>query len=443
MTTFDLAREADAAGDRVSATMFLQAHINDNIRDYSALYVLANFHLDAGNHGEAYNLFCRVAGLRPDIPHGFVGMGRCLEELSDFEGALECHMKAFERDNNDYHALHNVGLNLMKLGKHDEAETWVTRALEVRQDQPSGFETLGMIYLKQGRYKEAWPLTEVTQGLNDRREPIIGKRWDDEAQGSLLIYAEQGIGDEVFFAQGLQSFLDAYDKLNTTTVLEGDSLIISSGMPPILEADPRLVGLFNRSFGVPVYPRGDERTQDADYRMSCTSVMRWHDVTPMDAFLKPDPDRVRMVKALLDPLPRPWVGVAWSGGTHGTQRADRSMSEEKIRSLVDAETLISLQYNGESEYTLEYPFLTRTDDYDDTAALVACLDHVVSVPTSVVNLAGALGTPATVLLPDRYPHWRYGNGDKSPFFESVSIHRENGEWQSVHIPNCRPLAQTG
>lgn len=120
------------------------------------------------------------------------------------------------------------------------------------------------------------------------------------------------------------------------------------------------------------------------------------------------------------------------------------MLEQDLVDLIETDgTLISLQYAGDADFVREYPFLTKTNDYDDTAALVACLDHVVSVPTSVVNLAGALGTPTTVLLPDKYRHWRYADGDKSPFFESVSIHREDGEWQSVHIPSCKPLARTG
>jgi len=75
----------------------------------------------------------------------------------------------------------------------------------------------------------------------------------------------------------------------------------------------------------------------------------------------------------------------------------------------------------------DYPWATQTKDYDDTAALVAELDLIVSVPTSVVHLAGALNRPCLCLVHDR-PHFMFGlRGNKMPYYDSIELFRRNGD----------------
>jgi ADP-heptose:LPS heptosyltransferase len=73
------------------------------------------------------------------------------------------------------------------------------------------------------------------------------------------------------------------------------------------------------------------------------------------------------------------------------------------------------------------------DDYDETAALVAALDLVISVQTAVVHLAGGLGQPTWALI-SAVPEWRYGAaGEVMPWYPSVRLKRQQtlGEWGSV------------
>jgi ADP-heptose:LPS heptosyltransferase len=99
-------------------------------------------------------------------------------------------------------------------------------------------------------------------------------------------------------------------------------------------------------------------------------------------------------------------------------------------------TFISLQYKDAPEVSdiaaqhgvdiRHWPHATQTGDYDDTAALVAELDLVITVQQSAVHLAGALGTPAWVMLP-KAPLWRYGvAGEESPWYKSVKLYRQKG-----------------
>jgi hypothetical protein len=115
---------------------------------------------------------------------------------------------------------------------------------------------------------------------------------------------------------------------------------------------------------------------------------------------------------------------------------------------------VSLQYTdcGEELARLERDHGVRIphwqeaiEDYDETAALVCALDLVVSVQTSVVHLAGALGRPAWVMVP-AVAEWRYlARGERMPWYPSVEIwrQREPGEWAPVVEAIARRLAAAG
>jgi hypothetical protein len=82
----------------------------------------------------------------------------------------------------------------------------------------------------------------------------------------------------------------------------------------------------------------------------------------------------------------------------------------------------------------EYPHATLTNDYDDTAALVASLDHVFCIQTAVAHLGGALGVPTWVCVPP-ISQWRYGGeGDSIPWYGSLRVIRQHkGAWNLAQV----------
>jgi len=148
-----------------------------------------------------------------------------------------------------------------------------------------------------------------------------------------------------------------------------------------------------------------------------------------------------MWKGLFSQQGRPVIGIAWTGGVPWTADRFRTLTLEQLLPLfrsVDA-TWISLQYKDASreirEFKRNYPeidirqysFGTLTDDYDDTAALVAALDKVVAMQTSVIHLAGALGVECHCLV-NRYAQWRYGDRKTLPWYQSVKLYRYVDHW---------------
>jgi hypothetical protein len=190
----------------------------------------------------------------------------------------------------------------------------------------------------------------------------------------------------------------------------------------VLECDSRLAGLFKRSFpGVDVYgtrriksvERPEKYTVDAGAAIG--SLPLFYRPTPESCpgtpYLVADPERRLQWRALLDSLGRkPKIGICWSGGKKWTNAAGRSMGLEAFRPLMEAldAEWISLQYKDPQQEIAatglpvrHWPHGATTSDYDDTAALVSELDMVIGVHTACHHLAGALGVPTIVLVPEK------------------------------------------
>ena len=431
------------------ALLTLKAALNEAPENPEALYVMGSTLFDGGDPGLAYQLFHRVAQTVPEKAAGWTGLGRCFDEWGDHANALAAYQTALEREPDYYWALCNAATSFLRMGALDKAVPLFRKAIEINADEKAAFTNLGLAYLALGQWREAWPMVDLQIGDADRVERFYGRAeyWDvppaadaeemifsfgndgmrDGKPNRLVVYGEQGIGDEVFYAACLPD-------------------LENFGPDVAIETTPRLRGLFQRSFPwARVHPT---RSQPNDawsskfrptHKVAISSLpghfRRSPDDCPGTPYLKACPDRRKAVRAMLDELPSLKIGVAWTGGRFKSGGFERQVDAEWLLEGLGVSpfkdpadvTLVSLQYNLPPVVPgiHHWPWLTQSQDYDDTAALVAELDAVVSVPTSIVNLAGALGTPTWVLLPDEYHHWRYGvEGRTHPWYRSLTICRE-------------------
>jgi tetratricopeptide (TPR) repeat protein len=268
--------------------------------------------------------------------------------------------------------------------------------------------------------------------------PFAFAEWDGlPAPGrTLLIYGEQGLGDEIMFASCIP------DAARTTGRC-------------IIECSPRLVPLFSRSFaGCQVVAASDDagwlRAAPAiDLQIASGSLPRLFRRTagsfPVhQGYLRADAAKAAAWRARLAALgPQPKIALSWRGGTAASRQAKRSIAAAGLAGALQglAADFISLQY-GEVGPDLE-AFASRgvhlnhwpevVADYDETAALLEGVDLVVSVCTALIHLGGALGRPVWVLTP-AFPEWRYGDsGEDMPWYPSVRLLRQNspGDWISL------------
>ena len=182
-----------------------------------------------------------------------------------------------------------------------------------------------------------------------------------------------------------------------------------------------------------------------------TTLASIPDVVP---YLAPPQERVAQWTTYVQSVPGRKIGLVWAGNPRIDQQdanlvdRRRSMKIEHFAPMASIPNTIffSLQKGAPSLQSLDAPFplidLTdKIDDFADTAALIAHLDLVISVDTSVAHLAGAMGKPVWVL--SRYDGcWRWlTNRDDSPWYPTLRLFRQNkpNDWASIVDNLCKML----
>lgn len=404
--------------------------LNDEPRDVDAILMIAYLFGKAGRHGLSAALLERATTLAPQRHETWGGLGACYQRMGHEVRARQLFQEAAKRHSGGYVA--EIATTYLEEGNWAKAAQMAQKALE-RDPSHSGAQmTLGYASLAQGDWRAGWKGYAATLASEWRKEIVIGDepRWDGRKGAHLFVYGEQGLGDEVMFSSCVPDA--ARDAASV-----------------VLECDPRLEGLFRRSFpNVAVYGtrlrQGVEwpNHHQIDARVGVAGLPEYYRPSPESCpgtpYLVADPERRLQWRALLDSLgPRPKIGICWTGGRRWTKGAARAVGLEAMRPLIESidADWISLQYKDPTD-EIEATGLpvhhwrraVESSDYDDTAGLVAELDAVIGIHTTVHHLAGALGVPGIILVPNK-PSWNYAL-PVLPWYGSARLFRQraNEPW---------------
>jgi len=382
--------EALAQYDAVLAIM--PAHAETHLNRGNALHSLCRA-------TEAIAAFERALALRPDYVKAHVGRGAARQALNQQHEALADFDRAIALDKSNADAHHNAALARLTLG-----------------DYRRGFE----------QYEWRWQRS----GMPVRRRNFGKPLWLGEyplARKRILVAAEQGLGDCIQFARYVP-------------------MLAGSGATVVLEAPPPLLSLLARLDGVAdVVARGDPLPAFDVYcpagslpRALRTEVSTIPAAIP---YLHASGERIASWRERIERLPTPRIAVVWSGSADHANDRNRSIALRQMAPLLALNAgFVSLQRDlrpTDAEELARQPALTHIGDtladFDDTAAVLAVVDLVVTVDTSVAHLAGALGLPTFVLVPF-CPDWRWmlARAD-SPWYPTVRLFRQPavGDWESV------------
>ena len=253
-------------------------------------------------------------------------------------------------------------------------------------------------------------------------------RWDGRpiSGQTLFIHDEQGYGDTFQFIR----LLRAAQKNSEAKIL--------------VEVNHESLSLVRRAYPeFPVQPRG---TLPPHFDAHCELMSLPHALSlqlsdlPLEMpYLQADPGRIAHWQARLQDLPRPWIALTWAGRPTHPNDGNRSMRLEQFASLATvAASFLAIQ-KGPAAYQ---PAPTGMNlcrlsdeirDFEDTAAILQIADLLISVDSSPVHLAGALGRPAWVLLPFE-PEWRWmTEREDTPWYPTHRLFRQTrrGDWQGV------------
>lgn len=436
---YQTAADLADSGKTQEGFKIISARLIDDPNDIQALVTGSYIARMMGALPVAYHFAKAATQIRPTDCPAWTNWGHTASQMWLIDEAEAHYMKALEcaKSYNDKRVLWvNLSALYLDNGEWDKAETYVRKVLDDNPEDRNAIANLGFIQLARGEWDKGWKGYHNTIG-SDWRPKVQYKdepEWDGTPGKTVALYADQGLGDEISFASMVPDAADICRKV-------------------VLDCDSRLEGLFRRSFPqVKVYGTRTKTTKWApedrniDASLPLGQIGEFFRTSrqsfPGTPYLVPCPDRTTMWRSLFASKGKPCIGVAWTGGSPKTNARNRRISLQDLLPVfrnIDAH-FVSLQYKDASAEIAplqakgidiaQYAFGTLTDDYDDTAALIASLDYVLCIQTAVAHAAGALGTPATVLVPVA-TQWRYGNRLSSiPWYDSLRvIHQEKtGSW---------------
>jgi tetratricopeptide (TPR) repeat protein len=328
---------------------------------------------------------------------------------------------------------------LTHLGRHDEAMPLLARSIEENPNDPNRRFPRATIHLLNERFADGWDdyaFRNLSSTKHLRMLPF--RQWAGEPlQGkTILVLADQGLGDQVMFASCLPDLLER------------------CAARVIVEVNSRAAKTIERSFsGCQVIPTRQDNGFEwiralgtIDYFIPIGDLPQQFrrarkDFPQHEGYLRADMARVQHWRVRLDALgSRPKIGISWRGGTEHTRTVLRTINVEALHELVAAcdADWVSLQYGDVSADLVAASTLgmdlhhwpEAIKDLDEFAALISALDLVVTVCNTTVHYAGALGQPVLVMAP-RIPEWRYGlRSTVMPWYPSSRLYRQalDGDW---------------
>src|SRR5499425_336653 len=387
-----------------------------------------------GRHEEAVGEFDAALAMSPDNPAAHYNRGISLFSLGRYGDAVAAYDRALSIAPDHIKALNNRGLALQALNRHDEAVASYSKALEIRKDYADAHFNQALALLTIGdfrrgfeQYEWRWRRTGMpAQGRGYGRPLWLGEY--PLQRHTILLHAEQGLGDTIQFARYVP-------------------LLARTGAKVVLEVQPQLAPLLGRLAGaVAVVARGEPLPPfDVHCPLGSLPLALKTDPATIPAegsYLRADDARIAKWRPRIEALERPRVALAWAGNAQHFNDRNRSIALLRLAPLWSAASPrfigIQRELRGEdAELLAREPRVMQIgaelDDFADTAAVIALVDLVISVDTSVAHLAGAMGRPVWILLPFS-PDWRWAlAGESSPWYPTARLFRQPslGDWDSV------------
>lgn len=340
---------------------------------------------------------------------GLLAKAAELRATNDLEGAGRLYGLAAIEAPDDPEPHHHLGGVLVRQGRLDLAEAAYRRALDRAPRAHGTARVLGVLLLSQGRYDEGFVYYEARHELPEMAKPALPfPEWRGEsvAGKKLLIWPEQGLGDQIQFARFAP-------------------LLKARGADVTLICAKSLARLFAESLGVSVLAaEGAVEFPDPDFWVMAGSLAARFGSSIEDIPSRPYLRSATGVQTPAVVAPGIRVGLVTRGNPAHANDANRSLPpSDAARLRAMAATVIGLD-----------PAETGARDFADTAAILDQLDLVVSVDTAVAHLAGAVGKPCWILIPSVETDWRWlRERSDSPWYPSMTLYRQDrpGDWSQA------------
>jgi tetratricopeptide (TPR) repeat protein len=387
---------------------------------------------DSKQPDEAILYYRKAVVLGMHTPGLYSNLGLALQEQGQADEAISSYQKALQLDPKFVEAHYNLGNAFQEKGQLDKAISCYQKVIQLDSDYTDARYNLSLVLLLTGDFKQGWEEYEWRWKLKDKEQNHYSQplwKGNDIAGCTILLHAEQGFGDTIQF-------------------IRYAPLVAERCKRVIVQCQKELISLLHTVKGVDqVFMQGQ---QLPEFDLHCPllnlpSIFET-DMSNIPAkipYITADAAKAEMWKERIQKGgARIRTGLVWSGNPKHKKDHKRSCRLEIFSPLAEAGkiTFYSLQ-KGSAAAEAKNPhhdlqlidYTEEMYNFADTAGLIANLDLVISVDTSVAHLAGALGKNVWILLPfDSDWRWLLDRED-SPWYPTMKLYRQPapGDWESV------------
>lgn len=382
----------------------------------------------------ALQSYDRALAIEPGSAESLAGRGRALKGLGRPAEALESFDRVLELDAvNTSYLVDRAGV-LQELRRFDDAQGAYERALSIDPDFANAHYNLATLHLRRGDLQQGFHEYEwrwKVPGFNFYAGDFAGQPWrgrEDIAGKTIVLFADQGLGDTIHFC--------CYAKVAK-----------AAGARVILQVQKPLVALLSAMPEVERVVAIGEPVPEHDYHAPLCSLplafgTTLETIPAVTPYLNAPEHRIEHWRARLGTSSAPRIGLNWAGNPSYHTDAERSILLPPLLPLLrhSGFKFVSVQKglrDGDADLLRAHPQIEHVGDeietFEDSAALVALMDVVISIDSAMVHLAGALGRPVWNLLPFLNDwRWLIDRAD-SPWYPSVRLFRQPrpGDWPSV------------
>ncbi len=423
-------------GDLQRAKLFYEKALTCNPNYIDTLKNIASLYKIEGDLQSAKKYYHQIADLDEKDIAALNNLSVIYKLENDHQKAQKYATKVLKIDTNNADAYNNLGVIYKEKKDLVKALEYYTKALEI---EPKSFETvlnLALLFLLQKEYEKGFELYRYRYHKYDLyintellKEKILIQNLADAGSHEVLICFEQGFGDAIQF-------------------IRFDSQLASLNMKYVYYISQPLLKLFtynfpNRSFMV------TQEIQEFLYYLPMLDMgyhvgLKYENIPLSKRYLHVDAnDAIRFAQKHLNVGKKKKVGFAYQGSPLHQNDKNRSIELktflEGLCELFGEIKFYSLQYGISKEEKIVLDEYNVKDlgslitDFYDTAVMVACMDAIVSIDSSLIHLSGAMGKKSFLMLPF-VPDWRWGLDEtETNWYTSVKIYRQEkiSDWDSV------------
>ncbi|MFH1235392.1 MAG: tetratricopeptide repeat-containing glycosyltransferase family protein [Parcubacteria group bacterium] len=433
--SFEQAKICHERGQIQEAIKLYDELLNVRFDDVNVLVYYGTALIQMGKTGLAANVLMQASVIDPRNVDIMQNLSNCYKLENKTEAAEEILRMALKIKETPelWGSLGNIYINS---GTPHKALDCYDRGLKLQPNNDMIKFHKGLAYLELGMWEKGWEGYEhgFQAGNRNFRDYRGLPVWDGAKDRTVIVWGEQGVGDELMFMSVLPDLMRDSKRV-------------------ILDCHPRLVKTFERTFGIEVH--GTRKNQVLDWMAKSDADCHCSITTVAAKYRKADADFPKTPYLIADDLKvqkhrnagdgRLRVGISWTGGVKPTRKDLRSFKLEALLPILKQNCdFYSLQYTPESAREVceleeqrgvrvkHYPNFVECFDYDETINFIASMDLVISVCTTAIHAAGGLGIPVWIMTPSK-PAWRYGVTGENAWYGSARTFRQKpGEtWAPV------------